>query len=114
VAVVAFAREAAAIPAGEQMFARVITAQAGAEGFDTVVRLAREQVPGAGQQPGFKGFYLLTDAETGKMITISLWETREEMEAVAELAANSSGIHHVPAAGIASPRLETYEVTVHV
>jgi heme-degrading monooxygenase HmoA len=96
------------------MFARVITAQAGAEGFDGVVRLAREQVPGAREQPGFRGFYLLTDAETGKMMTISLWETRAEMEAVAAGAANDSGIHHAPATGIASPRLETYEVRMHV
>jgi heme-degrading monooxygenase HmoA len=96
------------------MFARVITAQAGAEGFDSVIHIAREQLPGgASQQPGFKGFYLLTDAETGKMITISLWETREHMEAVAQRAAETSGIHAVPAAGVTSLRLETYEVTMH-
>ena len=94
------------------MFARVITAQAGAEGFDSLIGVAREQLPGARQQPGFKGFYLLTDSETGKMITISLWETREQMEAVAERAATNSGIHAVPATGITSPHLETYEVTM--
>jgi ABC transporter transmembrane region len=64
------------------MFARVITAQAGTQGFDSFIRVAGEQLPGARQQPGFKGFYLLTDAESGKAITISLWETREQMEAV--------------------------------
>ena len=36
------------------MFARVITAQAGAEGFDGTIRLAEQQLPGARQQPGFK------------------------------------------------------------
>ena len=46
------------------MFARVITAQAGAEGFDGVVRLAGQQLPGARQQPGFGGYCLLTDAGT--------------------------------------------------
>ena len=99
------------------MFARVITAQAEAEGLDGLIRVAREQLPRASQQPGFKGFYLLTDAdtgnETGKMITISLWETREQMEAVAERAADSSGIHAVPVTGITSQHLETYEVTMH-
>jgi heme-degrading monooxygenase HmoA len=95
------------------MFARVITAQPGAEGFDSLIRVAGEQLPGARQQPGFKAFYLLTDTETGKMITISLWETREQMEAVAERAANNSGIHAVPATGLTSPHLETYEVTMH-
>jgi heme-degrading monooxygenase HmoA len=63
------------------LFARVITARAGAEGFDGAIGLARQQLPGARQQPGFKGFDLFTDAETGKLVTISLWETREQMEA---------------------------------
>ncbi|MTD55088.1 hypothetical protein [Amycolatopsis pithecellobii] len=54
------------------MFARVITAQAGTEGFDGAVRLAEQQLPGARQMPGFKGYYLLTDAETGKVVIISL------------------------------------------
>ena len=64
------------------MFARVITAQAGTQGFDSFIRVAREQLPGARQQPGFKGYYVLTDPESGKIIIISLWESREQMEAV--------------------------------
>jgi hypothetical protein len=46
------------------MFARVITAKAGTDGFDGVIRLAQEQLPGARQLPGFKGYYVLTDAGT--------------------------------------------------
>ena len=64
------------------MFARVITAQAGIQGFDSFIRLARDQLPGARQQPGFKGYYVLTDPESGKITIISLWESREQMEAV--------------------------------
>jgi len=95
------------------MFARVITAQAGTQGFDGLIGVARDQLPGAGQQPGFKGFYLLTDAESGKVITISLWETREQMEAVG--AGQPAGIHDqaVPATGLTQLHLETYEVTMH-
>jgi heme-degrading monooxygenase HmoA len=87
------------------MFARVITAQAGPQGYDSVIDLAREQLPGASQQPGFKGFYLLTNAETGNIITISLWETREQMPA----GIRDQGL---PATWLTSPHLETYEVTV--
>jgi heme-degrading monooxygenase HmoA len=96
------------------MFARVITAQAGTEGFDGTVRLAEQQMPGARQQPGFQGYYLLTDAETGKLVIISLWETREQMEAVAS-GAGPSGIRqqHSPATGLTAMRLETYEVAMH-
>jgi heme-degrading monooxygenase HmoA len=96
------------------MFARVTTAQAGAEGLDEVVRLAQHEISGAQQRPGFAGFYLLTDDETGKLINISLWETREEMEAVAR--GTAAGIHDeaVPETGVTSLRLETYEVATQV
>ena len=95
------------------MFARVITAQAG-QGVDNAIRLVREQLPGARQLPGFKGFYLLTDAEAGKFKVISLWETREQMEAVAAQA-GPSGIRDeaAPATGLTALHLETFEVTAH-
>jgi len=96
------------------MFARVITAQAGAEGFDGAISLAEQQLPAARQMPGFKGYYLLTDAETGKLVIISLWETREQMEAVTA-GAGASGIRDqgLPATGLRALHLETYEVTMH-
>jgi heme-degrading monooxygenase HmoA len=97
------------------MFARVITAQAQTGGFDGTVRLAEQQLPGARQRPGFKGYYLLTDAETGKLLVISLWETREQMEAVTA-GAGPSGIReqHNPVTGLTAMRLETYEVAIHI
>jgi len=96
------------------MFARVITAQAGPDGFDSTIRLAGQQLPGARQQPGFNGYYLLTDAETGKIVIISLWETREQMDAVTA-GSGPSGIRdqHNPATGLTAMHLETYEVTLH-
>jgi hypothetical protein len=39
------------------MFARLITAHAGAEGFDGTIRLLEQQLPGARQLPGFQGYY---------------------------------------------------------
>ena len=95
------------------MFARVITAEAGADGFDGVMRLAREQLYGARQLPGFRGYYVLADAGTGKVMAISLWETREQMQAVAA-GAGASGIREegIPATGITSLNLETYEVAL--
>src|ERR1700759_5348392 len=96
------------------MFARVITAEAGSEGFDGAIRRAEQQLPGARQLPGFKGYYLLTDAETGKIIIISLWETREQMDAVTA-GAGPSGIRdqHDPATGLTALHLDTYEVALH-
>ena len=92
------------------MFARVITAQAGAEGFDNLIGLAERQLPSARQRPGFQGFYLLADDETGKLINISFWDTREQMQEVAR--GTAAGIHDrgIEATGLTSPHLETYEV----
>jgi heme-degrading monooxygenase HmoA len=97
------------------MFARVITARAGAEGFDGTVDLLERQLPGARQLPGFQGYYLLTDAETGKVVVISLWETREHMDAVTA-GAGPSGIRDQqnPATGLTDMRLETYEVRMRI
>jgi len=93
------------------MFARVITAQIGSEGLEDVIRLAKKQLPSAREQPGFKGYYLLTDAENSKLMIISLWETRDQMEAVA----GPSGIRDegVSATGLSQLNLETYELTMH-
>ena len=95
------------------MFARVITAQAGDNGFDNLIRVANQELPNARQQPGFAGFFLLVDDSTGNVITISLWETREDMEAVAQ--GTTAGVHDeaVPETGLRSLRLETYEVAAH-
>ena len=96
------------------MFARVITAQAGTEGFGNVIDLAERQLSVARQRPGFQAFYLLADDETGKLMNISFWETREQMEEVAQ--GTAAGIHDegVEATGLTSPRLETYEVKLQV
>jgi heme-degrading monooxygenase HmoA len=96
------------------MFARVVTAQAGPQGLDGLAglaSLAKEQLPDASGQPGFKGFYLLTNAETGKLITISLWETQEHMEAV-ESQAGATRHHQAAELGLTPPQLDTYEVTM--
>ena len=95
--------------------ARVITAQAGAEGFDGAIRLAEQQLPAARQMPGFKGYYLLTDAETGKLVIISLWETREQMERSHSRGRRRPGIRDqgLPATGLTALHLETYQVTMH-
>lgn len=87
------------------MFAHVVSGEAQAEGFDSLTRLAREQLPAVREQPGFRAFYLLTDRNSGKLVTISLWDTKEQMQAGEAQAAQSAG-HAAPAevaAGRAAP-----------
>jgi heme-degrading monooxygenase HmoA len=93
------------------MFARVITTQVAAGQLDSTVALGREELPAAARQPGFRGFYLLTDAETGKAMTISLWETRENLEAV-EAQAASIRSRAEPAVESLPLLVEIYEVTL--
>ena len=69
------------------MFARVISAQTTPDGFNGVIRFAQEQLPDAQAQPGFKGFYLLTDRDTGNLVTISLWDIWENVRPVEARAA---------------------------
>lgn len=95
------------------MFARVITAEAGDEELGSFMSLARRQLPAARQMPGFRGYYLLTGLGNGKQLAISLWDTREQMEAIAA-GTGESGIREegIPPAALTSLNLETYEVAL--
>jgi heme-degrading monooxygenase HmoA len=90
------------------MFAHVVTAEADAQNFDNLARLVRAGLPGIPQQPGFRGFYLLRDPESDKLMTISLWETEEDLQASVARAAGQAAA----AAAVTGQRAETYEVTL--
>ena len=90
------------------MFAHVVTAEAEAEAFDDLTRMVREGLPGIPWQPGFRGFYLLRDPESDKLMTISLWETKEDLRASVARAAGQTAL----AAAVTELRVDTYEVTL--
>ncbi len=90
------------------MFARVITVQAGPEGLSTLIDVAERQLPEVRQRPGFRAFYLLTDDGTGELITVSFWDTREQMDAVAR--GTAAGIHDQGTETARTTRLGTFEV----
>jgi heme-degrading monooxygenase HmoA len=93
------------------VFTRVISAQTTPDGFDGVIRFAQEQLPDVQAQPGFKGFYLLTDRDTGNLVTISLWETAEDIRAVEARAAQVRS-EAAEATGVASPPARIYQVEI--
>lgn len=93
------------------MFAHVVTAQAAAGGLDSLIRFSREQLPAIRQQPGFRGYYLLSDPVSGKLMTISLWETREHQQVgAAQLRAQATA----PAAALKEIKSDGYEVAMSV
>jgi heme-degrading monooxygenase HmoA len=93
------------------VFARVITTEIGPDGIDGVVRIAQDKLPGASGQPGFAGFYLLADRKAGRLMTISLWSSFEDVVAAEEQAARLRG-RTAQSAGVATPDVDIYEVEV--
>lgn len=97
------------------MYARVVFTHVQADKEDAVIQLYNESVvPAAMEQPGFKGLLSLVDRSRGKAISITLWETEEDM-----LAGESSGYYQEQLAKFgdklsAFPTLETYEVNVKI
>ncbi len=64
------------------MHARVSTAEVQPGRMDEMVSISRDSVlPAARQQQGFEGGLWLTDSDTNKAMIVTLWETKEAMEA---------------------------------
>jgi heme-degrading monooxygenase HmoA len=62
------------------MFARVSSATVPKEKSDAVTKTIKESVwPAAKKQKGYKGYLNLRNTETGEGMTISLWDTEEDM-----------------------------------
>jgi heme-degrading monooxygenase HmoA len=65
---------------------------------DDAIRTYEESiVPAARQQKGFNGTLLLTNPHTGKAISITLWETEDDM-----MASEGSAYHQEQIAKIAT------------
>jgi heme-degrading monooxygenase HmoA len=63
----------------DTMFARTTTVQVKLDKIDETIKVFEESVlPAARSQKGYRGAYLFTDRETGKGISISLWDSEED------------------------------------
>jgi heme-degrading monooxygenase HmoA len=63
------------------MYARMTVAQVQAERFDEALSAVQEAfLPAAQEQPGYRGFLLLTDRATQQLVGISLWETEAHLQ----------------------------------
>jgi heme-degrading monooxygenase HmoA len=93
------------------MFARISTFQGPPDQTAEGLRVAREQIlPAARLQDGFKGIFLF-DRESGKSVSITLWETEEDMKA-SEDAALHARAESAEAAGETIVAVERYEVAL--
>ena len=95
------------------MRARVVMVRTQPGKADETANLYRDSVvPAAKQQQGFKGALLLVDPDTGKGLSVTMWEDEATMERgedsgyYKEQLAKFSGLFTEP------PRAEHYEVRV--
>ena len=69
-------------------------------------------VPEARKQRGFKGGLVLTNPDTGKGISIGLWETEADMIATEESGFYQKWVTEVSDVFIMPPFMEHYEVSI--
>jgi len=94
------------------MFARVSTFQGGSGNTEDALRNVREQVlPAAEQLEGFAGMLVLVGHDAGRTMSVTLWETEEQMRA-SEEAANRLRSESAEATGDEVVSVERFEVAL--
>ena len=93
------------------MFARVSTIQGKPGQIEEVIHFFEKSAPKGLED--MKGGYVLVNRKTGKLTTITLWETEKALQASASAAEKILGQAALVAAG-APPTVETYEVALEL
>jgi heme-degrading monooxygenase HmoA len=93
------------------MIARVNSAQLESDKLAGLIEFSEERFPDAREAPGFKGFYLLADRQSGKVVSISLWDSDDDLRQFEDRGAQvrqeaSSEL------GIAPTPVDLYEVVL--
>ena len=95
------------------MFARLTIVQMKEGKVGEAINIYKDNVvPAAKSQKGYKGAYLLTDRDTGKGMSITIWDTEEDA------VANEQSGYYQETVGLfkeifgAPPAREGYEVSV--
>ena len=93
------------------MFARVISVQTAPDKIAGFVKWSEERLPAAREAPGFKGLYLLADRQSGKVVSISLWDSDDDLR---KLEAQGAQMRKEASSdlGIAPTPVEVYEVVL--
>ena len=95
------------------MYARIVTVHAQPDKLDQVIAIYRDSIVAAAkQQKGFLGARLFTDRATGKGVSVTRWQSKEDLE-----TGEASGYYQEQIAKIApmlaaAPTRETYEISV--
>ena len=94
------------------MHARLTTIEGEPGRIDEAIRVAREDVlPTLREQDGWKGFTVLADRSSGRMLGISFWESEDAL-AASEAAIAASRERAAEVSGAQSPSVERLEVVL--
>ncbi len=94
------------------MFARVSTYEGPPDRMEEGISHARERIlPAVRNIPGFSGVLFLADRQTGKALTVTLWESERAMQD-SEEEANRLRRESAEAAGETIAGVERYEVPI--
>ena len=94
------------------MHARVTTIEGQPDRIDSAVQQVRDEVlPVLREQEGWKGFTVLADRSSGKMVGISFFETAEAVEASDSAVADSRN-RAAEASGASAPQVQQMEVVI--
>jgi heme-degrading monooxygenase HmoA len=91
------------------MYARVARYEARPEHVEDGIRRFRDGTEAVRQMAGFKKAYLLVDRRSGKALTVTLWETEDNMRA-SDAAARQIRSEGAQAMGGTVSEPELYEV----
>jgi heme-degrading monooxygenase HmoA len=94
------------------MFAQVSSVQTTTEKLAGLVTWAEEQLPAFHETPGFRGLYLLADRQSGKVVTISLWDSEDDLRQNNEARGAQVRKEASSELGIAPTPVDIYEVVL--
>jgi len=95
------------------MYAILTKVQQDTDRLDDAIKVFEVSVVSAAQiQKGFKGIYLLTDRKTGKAISLSLWESKEDAVDCEQSGYFQAEMNKFKEFCLGPPELESYEVSL--
>ena len=95
------------------MHARVTTIEMNPERIDEAVATVEEEdLPSWRQISGFRGFTLVLNRSTGKVIGTSYWDSEEQMRSSEQGVADARRRAADTGGASAEPQVETFEVAV--
>lgn len=79
---------------------------------ETIREFQEEQLPAIEAQSGFAGFFLGVDYSGGRAAAISLWESKQDLEASGRVAAQAREQAAATAEAPRDPIVDQYEVVI--